>query len=115
MVFIHLVVAVPHIGQALGRNAFAVVDDLHLHSPILDGLAHQYGPVGPGIVDGVIDEIIQHLGHAQPVGHHHGVAVRFQRDGVAVMQHQLGVPPHNAADHLGEIERLRFGGLRATL
>ena len=115
MVLIHLVVAVPYVGQVFGVDALAVVDDLHLDGAVLHRLAHQHHAVLAGVVDGVIDEIIEDLRHPQPVGHHHGVLPGLQRDGIAVMQHQLGVPPHNAPDHFGEVERLGVGGLRAAL
>ena len=85
-----------------------MVDDVDSHLLILYRLPYDDGLVVADVVDGVVDKVVQHLGHPELVAHDKDLAVVLEDDVQPVVLDQLGVPGKYALYAAGQRERSLF-------
>ena len=102
--FVDAVVAVPNVFELFFGDAVAVVDDVDAYLVAGHRLADDDGFVVADVVDGVVDEVIEHLRHAELVAHDEYLAVVLKNDVQAVVFDQLGVARKDALDTLCQRE-----------
>ncbi len=68
MFLIHLIIPLPNVFQLVCGTSLACLGDGNANLPIFHGLAEGNGLVRTSIGDGVVHQVINHLGNAQLVG-----------------------------------------------
>ena len=101
VLLVHLVVALPDVLELVLRDALAGVGDRHPHLALFHGLAQGDGLILAGVRDGVVHQVIHHLGNLQLVGVHPHILLEIE--GKAVVR-QLVIPVQHAPYAFCEVE-----------
>ena len=107
VVLVHLVVPLPDVPELLRGDALSRVGDGHPHHAVVHRLAQGHGLVRAGVGDGVVHQVVHHLGDAQLVGGDEHVPVGVEGEGVV---RQLLVPGQGLADGLRQVEAALLQG-----
>ena len=101
MLFIHLVIALPDILELLLGDTLAGIGDGHPHVAVMDGLLQGDGLVLSRIGDGIVHQVVHHLGDLQLVSLHPNLLLRMEGEPVI---RQFIIAVQHLADALRQVK-----------